>query len=765
VLNKQRTLLLTILIFIALTTCATFAFVFLQEKQVKGQIIDATSGEPIPSATLEVGSVSLFSDNQGQFAAYIQQNENVVLRAAAPGYLPARFTFDIPWYLKIGQVDVEMAPMGFTGYVVDAWSAKPLKDVAIRIDEQTIHTDSAGKANLGFTELEMPTTISIAHPGYLPWGRELTRLPQDSTESPLLIRLEPQTLVGWVQSADDQHPLSGVTVKAGNITTQSNGEGHFVLSRLIPNTEIIFQPDDRFQPVSLTFHNQLTATILLKPKGLTVTVRNGLTGSPLAGADVQSSNKRALTDEQGQVQLTRLSPQGIVQVQRAGYVRQTLSYSFQKPMTVSLEPNAMQGTIRDAVTGQALTGAQILLNGAPQAIEGNARYALDNLKEPFTLTLTHSGYKTIQLTSPVTGADLSTAWPNVKTQPCQSEPEDDAPFCLDLLLEPFAARAIYIPFGFLSKKESVLALLDLVDRTELNAVVLDVKSDDGKLAWDTQVEQADWLGLDSGRDDWMSLSDFLAEAKAREIYTIGRMVIFKDSSLAYGRPDLALLYADGTVWADSSASAWVNPFLEEVWDYNIALGKEVAALGFDEINLDYIRFPSDGYLGGIYYAQENTVETRTAAIRAFAARMDEALEPSGVAISADVFGLTVWVEPENDMNIGQRIIDIAPYVDYIAPMIYPSTFIPGNLGLADPSASPYEVIYHSQIEASQKISTTAKVRPWLQAYWYSAEEMLLQKQAANDANSAGWIWWNAGGVYDEAIFNTAATPSAAQSPQ
>ena len=165
-----------------------------------------------------------------------------------------------------------------------------------------------------------------------------------------------------------------------------------------------------------------------------MTVRNGLTGSPLAGADVQSSNKRALTDEQGQVQLTRLSPQGIVQVQRAGYVRQTLSYSFRKPMIVSLEPNAMQGTIRDAVTGQALTGAQILLNGAPQAIEGNARYALDNLKEPFTLTLAHSGYKAIHLTSPVTGADLSTAWPNVKTQPCQSEPEDDAPFCLDLLL-------------------------------------------------------------------------------------------------------------------------------------------------------------------------------------------------------------------------------------------------------------------------------------------------------------------------------------------
>jgi hypothetical protein len=132
--------------------------------------------------------------------------------------------------------------------------------------------------------------------------------------------------------------------------------------------------------------------------------------------------------------------------------------------------------------------------------------------------------------------------------------------------------------------------------------------------------------------------------------------------------------------------------------------------------------------------------------------MDEALEPSGAALSADLFGLTVWVEAENDMNIGQRVIDIAPFADIIAPMIYPSTFIPGNLGLSNPSASPYEVIYLSQIEASQKITGATQVRPWLQAYWYSSDEMLLQKQAANDANSAGWVWWNAGGVYDEAIF-------------
>ena len=752
-LTKYRTLFLTSLAFIALTTCVTFAFIFLQEKQVKGQIIDAASGKPVPSATLEVGSERLFSDNQGQFVTYIQQNGQVDLHASAPGYLPTRFTFDLPWYLKTGQVQVQMAPTGFTAYVVDAWSAEALAGVAIHIAGQVIHTNSFGKANLPLAELKTPTTISIRHSGYLLWQRELTRLPQDSAESPLLIRLEPHTLEGWIQSADDGQPLPGVPIKAGSVTTHSDGEGRFVLSRLLPNTEILVQPDDRFIPFRFTFQNQNTTTIALEPKGLTVNVRNALTGDPVAGAEVQSANRRASSGKNGAAELTRIPPQGIVQVQHPGYLKQTLAYTLPQPITVSLEANAMQGHILDADSGLPLTGTRVFLNGKAQALDAQARYTLNDLSKAFTLTVRHPGYKTIQLGWPVTHTGALTALSKVKTKPCQSAPDDNAPLCLDLLLEPFAARAIYIPFGLLSQPDTINSLFDLVERTELNAVVLDIKSDAGELAWDTQVEQADWLGADSGRENWMSLQEFLAEAKARDIYTIGRMVTFKDSTLAYGRPDLALLYPDGAVWQDSSASAWVNPFMEEVWDYNIALAKEAVELGVDEINLDYIRFPSDGALGSIYYAQENTAQTRTAAIRAFAQRMDEALEPSGVTLSADLFGLTVWVEAENDMNIGQRVIDIAPYVDIIAPMVYPSTFIPGNLGLSNPSASPYEVIYRSQIEASQKITGATQVRPWLQAYWYGSDEMLLQKQAANDANSAGWVWWNAGGVYDESIFD------------
>ena len=164
------------------------------------------------------------------------------------------------------------------------------------------------------------------------------------------------------------------------------------------------------------------------------------------------------------------------------------------------------------------------------------------------------------------------------------------------------------------------------------------------------------------------------------------------------------------------------------------------------------RFPSDGDVGAIVYEEENTLETRTAAISEFLTRLSESLRPYGVFTSADVFGLTIWVVPSSDMRIGQRIIDVAPQVDYLAPMVYPSTFGPGNLGYDNPSDEPYNVVYRSQEEAETLVPPYVKVRPWLQGYWYTIEEMAQLKQAALDSESAGWVWWNAGGKYEEDLF-------------
>ena len=151
------------------------------------------------------------------------------------------------------------------------------------------------------------------------------------------------------------------------------------------------------------------------------------------------------------------------------------------------------------------------------------------------------------------------------------------------------------------------------------------------------------------------------------------------------------------------------------------------------------------------------METRTAAIQSFMQQLQEALRPSGVFISADLFGLTVWVAPYKDMGIGQRVQALTPYIDYLCPMVYPATFGPNNLGYPIPAEHPYDVVYRSQIQAVTRVSSTVKVRPWLQHYSgggvkYGLKEFQIQKKAAEDAHSWGWTVWNSGAKYNPELF-------------
>jgi hypothetical protein len=180
----------------------------------------------------------------------------------------------------------------------------------------------------------------------------------------------------------------------------------------------------------------------------------------------------------------------------------------------------------------------------------------------------------------------------------------------------------------------------------------------------------------------------------------------------------------------------------------------VAALGFDELQFDYIRFPSDGEVESLLYSQPSTEESRYRAIEGFMARLQAELDPL-VFTSADVFGLTPWVDHE--AGIGQMIENVAPYVDYLSPMLYPSLYTEGVLRfeIPDPAHHPYEVVYRSLLLAAERTET--KIRPWLQHYslhgvQYGLEEYRAQKQAAYDAGAAGWLFWNASGIYEEELF-------------
>ena len=429
-----------------------------------------------------------------------------------------------------------------------------------------------------------------------------------------------------------------------------------------------------------------------------------------------------------------------------------------------MTPSALQGVVRGSDTGQPLPQATLYLNNTILRADDKGHFVVEGLPAtPEQVMIKSAGYHRAysQLSQTGVFTDYPPPFSGVEgrwlvTAPCSEAPAQPGPPCLDLILEPFQAKAIYVPFHYLRKREAIIRYLDFIQATELNAIVVDVKGDFGFVGWESEVELVKTVGADKERNDtWMPLDELIAEAKKRNIYTIARFVVFKDDPLAHGKPELAAVREDGTVWIDGEELGWTNPFKEEVWDYNIALAEEVAAFGFDELNFDYIRFPSDGDVGAIVYEEENTLETRTAAIDEFMRRLTDALRPYGIFVSADVFGLTIWVKPESDMKIGQRIIDIAPHVDYLAPMVYPSTFIPGNLGYDNPSAEPYGIVYRSQHQAEERVPPYVKVRPWLQGYWYSLDEMRKLKQAAIDARSTGWSWWNAGGKYDSDLFEPA----------
>jgi hypothetical protein len=338
----------------------------------------------------------------------------------------------------------------------------------------------------------------------------------------------------------------------------------------------------------------------------------------------------------------------------------------------------------------------------------------------------------------------------------------DAQPCVEVMLEPFSVRGIYLSYNLLMwDTQRLVELIDMVDRSPiLNAVVIDIKSDVGWMAFVSDHPYLVEVGAMS--EARMPLPDVLQMCKEKGIYTIARMVNFKDSPLVEARPELAVRHPNGEVFYDREGQAWADPMKEEVWDYNIAVTLEAIQLGFDEIQYDYLRFPSDStsleVVRALVYKQESTIETRTNAIKGFVQAAKAAVDRTHAFLSLDVFGYALVIQPDHDMRIGQRIIDLAPHTDYLCPMIYPSTFESGNLGLANPSAEPYKVIEMTMALAKERTDTI--VRPWLQHYWYERPQFAAQRDAVEAASDHGWCFWNARGTYDEGFF----VPAEASSP-
>ncbi len=286
-------------------------------------------------------------------------------------------------------------------------------------------------------------------------------------------------------------------------------------------------------------------------------------------------------------------------------------------------------------------------------------------------------------------------------------------------------------------------LIEYMREMELNAVVIDLKMDNGEVV--------------------LPSVELLSHLRETVIYRIARIAVMRDSAFAEANPSVALHTGSGSLWRDKTGAAWLDPSATVVWDEAIRLGREAYALGFDEVQFDYVRFASDGALSAIVYPLYQSTEKKTDVMARFFQTVGSAMHADGIPVSFDLFGMTF--EISEDFGIGQRLVDVYPYADFISPMVYPSHYAKNFQGYANPALYPYEVVSHSLTRGTDIIESnfglpesdiTPKWRPWLQDFdigaTYSADMVEAQIRAVRDAGASGWILWNARNVYEPADY-------------
>ncbi|MFZ5353589.1 MAG: putative glycoside hydrolase [Bacillota bacterium] len=320
-------------------------------------------------------------------------------------------------------------------------------------------------------------------------------------------------------------------------------------------------------------------------------------------------------------------------------------------------------------------------------------------------------------------------------------------------------KGIYMTAHTVADKGRFSKLIDAVDKTELNAVVIDVKNDEGIVTYSSNISDVKFAGA----NDKIIIKDIKAvinELNQKGIYPIARIVTFKDKKAAGMFANLAVKSRGGSIWRDRNGMAWLNPYNKEAWDYVLKVAEEAAVLGFKEIQFDYVRFPTDGNLKIIDYGSIAKEKTKEEAIADFLAYARKRLSGMGAVVSADVFGLVTTAQ--DGMSIGQHLESIAVSIDVICPMVYPSHYGSGVYGVAEPDFEPYKIVNYSMSVAFERIKNIdydgkkAKLRPWLQDFTatylprynkYDADDIRAQIQATYDAGVKEWILWNASNRY------------------
>lgn len=541
---------------------------------------------------------------------------------------------------------------------------------------------------------------------------------------------------GVVVDAYTEEPVSGARVALGATAVETNGDGEFSFDSPISGALSISHDDYESTQVAVTEADQ-RVRVQMRPTTLSGRVINVRTGDPVIGATVTvtsptQASVKTITDENGRYLLFDVPADATITIEYPGLTTISQPVDRNTELDFEVRPDVITGLVTDQ-DGRPLSNAQVEIGGVSAVTGPDGTFQLSGVPAEGQIVVKRAGYR-----------DAVVDYPDDMT--------------VEVSLEAFDVRAIYVSAAVAGDDRQWDALLDLIDRTELNAVVLDVKDGTGAVLYDTKVQ----LAIDAGaRAPAYDLKSRLDDLKDRDIYAIARVVVFEDPILPAAQPERAIRdLATGQTWTTWDGRAWPNAFDETVWQYNIDIAAEVAEAGFDEIQLDYLRFPTDGPVEVADYGREVTVEARTTAISEFLTRMRAALAPTGTFLAISVEGTTLWDESDN--GIGQDLDLMAPLADVVNPRIYPSHFSPGSFGYDFPNDHPYRVISINMQRIEERFGSAGfKFRPWLQDFSsglgidYGIEQVRAQIDATAEHGAPGWMLWNATSTYTEGALRAA----------
>jgi len=351
-----------------------------------------------------------------------------------------------------------------------------------------------------------------------------------------------------------------------------------------------------------------------------------------------------------------------------------------------------------------------------------------------------------------TGATTTLGNPSDPSQALDKvDPQKDAP----------VVKGIYVT-AHSAGGSRMTELLNLIDSTDLNAMVIDLKDDAGYITYKSDNPTLQKLGKTQPYIG--NIGSLMERLQKHNVYPIARIVVFKDTILATKNPKLSFVKKDGTLWKNGNGDAFVNPYSKEVWDYNIELAKEAAKLGFKEIQFDYVRFPEGFEKRADSMTYVKNEKSRVDIVTEFVQYARKELAPLGLRVSVDIFGYAASVPAAE--GIGQDMVKISENVDVIAPMVYPSHYSTGWFGATNPDKEPYAVIKGSMVDTHKKLDPLGEqkpiIRPWIQdftASWlgsghytkYGKNEVEEQIRAMKDMKVDEYLLWNANNRYSKGV--------------